>query len=176
MLRVRNLDQRTSRWARVAVIALAIIGVCIIALVRWVMLKAGASAYLATNAVFFSAVLYSILAYVVLAKRIGAYNRRIDTGSNIGRDSGVARRGKLRILSRLLLQASLFCLGSWLLIRGSPDMGDLGRFPFSVRLLIVLAALCLLIWRVICARRLLAQADRQANEVGGKETRTTPSV
>jgi hypothetical protein len=162
---VSNLDKRASRWARVAVFALVFVGLSIMLLVRSVMLKAGASEYSIISAVGIAIVLYSILANFVLAKKIGVYIRRIDAGNNRGIKSAAVRRGKLRILLRLLFQALLFCLGSWLLIGGSPDMGDLGRFPISLRLLIVVAALCLLIWRAISARRLVMQLDRQAGDV-----------
>jgi hypothetical protein len=156
---VRNLIATASRRPRALVFGLAALGLLIMLLVRQAMVAAGASSTEEILGVFAAVVLYSIWVNVVLAKKIGARARRFEVAGD-QTTQPAAQRTKPTILARLLFQASLFCLASWLLIAGSPSLGDMGKLPFSERLLIVACGLCVLLWRVFRARGILRRLNR----------------
>jgi hypothetical protein len=174
---VPNLVTIGSRWPRVVVLGLIVVGVVIMPLVRRAMLAVGASAIEAIVAVFVAIVLYSLWVNLVLAKKIGR-NARAAEGVRQTTRPDAAHRTKLRILGRLLFQALLFCLGSWLLITGSPNLGaDVAKLPVLARFLIVACALCLMVWRVFHARRRLMRLNNQPDERSQEhEGRITVSV
>lgn len=161
---VPNLVTIASRWPRMVVLGLVVVGVVIMLLVRHAMLAVGASSIEAILAVLVAIVLYSLWVNLVLAKKIGPKTRHAEAvGQTTRPDAG--QKTKLGILARLLFQALLFSLGSWLLITWSPSLGaDVAKLPFSARFLIVACALCLMIWRVFHARRLLRGLNHQPDE------------
>jgi len=79
--------------------------------------------------------------------------------SHIAEDA-LARRTRRKILTRLIFQTSLLCLGLWLLFSGSPDMEVVRNGPLALKLWVGAVGLCVWGWRIFNVRRQLMRLKR----------------